>query len=85
MPYDWGWRKRQIGMAFRNAAYLSADTDEVLYNSILNQIGVADQRDICILISIVHDAIMGARREERPTTPLEEFLDWLERKRDGIY
>jgi len=35
---------------------------------------------VSILISIVQDAIMMARREERPTAPLDTFRDWLMRK-----
>jgi len=30
-----------------------------------------------LLISFMKDIIMAARREERPATPLETFLDWL--------
>ena len=33
-----------------------------------------------IFISFMNDIIMAARREERPVTPLETFLDWLRYK-----
>jgi hypothetical protein len=33
-----------------------------------------------LLASIMNDAIMAARREERPATPLETFPDWLRYK-----
>ena len=85
MPVEWYLRKQQIGSAFFNSDYLSAvSLDTKQYYSILQDIGVADQRDICVLVSIVHDAIMGAKREGRPTASLEDFLGWLERKRDGV-
>jgi hypothetical protein len=41
----------------------------------LTQIGVANNQDMNILISFMNDIIMAARREERPATPLETFLD----------
>ena len=83
MPVEWYLRKQQIAMAFADyLTVVSADTKQ--YYSILQDIRVADQRDICILISIVHDAIMSAKREGRPTASLEAFLDWLKRKRDGM-
>ena len=44
------------------------------------QIGVSNNQDMNILISFMNDIIMAARREERPATPLETFLDWLRYK-----
>lgn len=70
-------RKHEIGKAFLQAAHLPHETDVELYRSLLEQIGVTSERDISILCSIVQDAIMTAVREERPTTPLDTFLDWL--------
>ena len=75
MPQDWNRRKAIIGTAFRKAPYLPADADEVAYRNILASLPLHDQRDFCILVTIVRDAIMQARREERPTTPLDGFLD----------
>ena len=60
---------------------LPADADDEAYKTILATLPLHDQRDFCILVTIVRDAIMQARREERPTTPLDGFLDWLERYR----
>ena len=47
---------------------------------LLTQIGVGNNQDMNILISFMNDIIMAARREERPATPLESFLDWLRYK-----
>ena len=49
----------------------------------MNQMGIASVQDFAILYNIVEDAIMMARREERPTKPLEMFKDWLQRVRNG--
>lgn len=80
---DWNRRKREIGTAFRRARFLPPETDPEAYQDILATLGLRDQRDLSILIAIVRDAIMQARREERPTIPLDTFLDWLEQKSVG--
>lgn len=82
MP-DWNRRKGEIGTAFRNAPHLPAEADADAYAAILVLTGVTTNRDMSIIITIVQDAIMQARREERPTTPLDSFLDWLEQVRNG--
>ena len=79
---DWGQRKREIGMALRQSAHLPHESDPELYAALLEQIGIGTRQDLSILISVVNDAIMTARREERPTTPLDTFLDWLKDERD---
>lgn len=78
MKQDWNQRKHEIGSALRNAQYLPAEENPEVYTEIVNSLGLRDQRDFCILICIVRDASMQARREERQTTPLDMFLDWLE-------
>lgn len=77
---DWGTRKREIADAFRQATPLPAEADEGAYEAVFAQIGIASAQDMMILISFVDDVIMGARREERPTTPLDSFLAWLRHK-----
>jgi hypothetical protein len=72
---DWSRRKLEIADAFRQAAPLPAEADETIYKKMLTQIGVANNQDMNILISFMNDIIMAARREERPATPLETFLD----------
>ena len=74
---DWSRRKLEIADAFRQAAPLPAEGDPEFYEGLLTQIGVANHQDMNILISFMNDIIMAARREERPATPLEAFLDWL--------
>ena len=44
---------------------------------------ISSAQDFAILYSIVEDAIMMARREERPAEPLEMFKDGLQRERNG--
>ena len=75
---DWTRRKLEIGNAFRRSAHLPHETDEAAYRALLDQLGIETTQDMSIMISIVRDAVMGARREERPTVPLDTFLDWLE-------
>ena len=77
---DWSRRKLEIADAFRQAAPLPAEADETIYQKIVEQIGVGNNQDMNILISFMNDIIMAARREERPATPLETFLDWLRYK-----
>ena len=72
---DWSQRKLEIADAFRQAAPLPAEADETIYQKMLAQIGVANHQDMNILISFMNDIIIAARREERPATPLETFLD----------
>ena len=74
---DWSRRKLEIADAFRQAAPLPAEADPEFYTELLTQIGVSTNQDMNILISFMKDIIMAARREERPATPLETFLDWL--------
>jgi len=74
---DWSRRKIEIADAFRRAAPLPAEADEAIYQKILTQIGIASNQDMMLLVSFINDIIMAARREERPATPLETFLDWL--------
>lgn len=77
---DRNQRKQEIGMALRREAFLPHEADPEVYAAVLENIGVSSDRDVSILISIVQDAIMMARREERPTAPLDTFRDWLIRK-----
>lgn len=74
---DWSRRKLEIASAFREAAPLPADAAPEAYQELIQRIGIATPQDMNILISFITDVIMAARREERPTTPLEEFMDWL--------
>lgn len=80
---DWNKRKQEIGMAFRNEPYLPHEADREIYEALCLRVGATSSHDISILISIVQDAIMMARRDERPTTPLDTFRDWLLRKQFG--
>jgi len=77
---DWSRRKLEIADAFRQAAPLPAEADPEFYEAILVQIGVTNHQDMNILISFMNDIIMAARRDERPATALETFLDWLRYK-----
>lgn len=77
---DWNQRKREIGDAFRREDYLPHESDPVRYAALLLRVGATTNRDVSVLISIVQDAIMMARRDERPTAPLDTFRDWLMRK-----
>ena len=77
---DWGRRKLEIADAFRQAAPIPAEAEPEAYEALLTQIGVANNQDMNILISFMNDIIMAARRDERPATPLETFLDWLRYK-----
>ncbi|MBR1822012.1 MAG: hypothetical protein IJ769_10365 [Clostridia bacterium] len=74
---DRNQRKYEIGTAFRRAAHLPSEADPQIYKALLKEIGVATDMDMGVLCSILQDAIMTAVREERPTTPLHTFLDWL--------
>jgi hypothetical protein len=67
-------------MAFRRESFLAQPADASVYDAALERMGIATNRDVSILLSIVQDAIMMARREESPTTPLDTFRDWLMRK-----
>ena len=80
---DWGKRKRELGMALRGAGHLPHESNAETYAALLQKIGVRTRQDLSITISIMQDAIMTARREERPTTPLYNFLYWLEGEREG--
>ena len=77
---DWSQRKREIGDAFRREAYLPHESDPEQYAGLLGRVGATTNRDVSVLLSIVQDAIMMARRDERPTTPLDTFRYWLMRK-----
>ncbi len=77
---DWSRRKLEIADAFRQAAPLPAEAEPEAYEALLTQIGVSNNQDMNILVSFMNDIIMAARREERPATPLETFLDWLRYK-----
>ena len=77
---DWSRRKLERADAFRQVAPLPAETELEAYEALLAQIGVSTNQDMNILISFMNDIIMAARREERPATPLETFLDWLRYK-----
>jgi hypothetical protein len=74
---NWNCRKIEIATAFRQAASLPAEADPEFYGELLTQIGVCNNQDMNIRVSFMNDIIMAARREERPVTPLETFLDWL--------
>ena len=74
---DWNQRKREIGMRFKNEAFLPHESDAGAYAALLGRLDVTTRRDVSILISIVQDAIMMARREALPTTMLDRFRDWL--------
>ena len=74
---DWSRRKLEIASAFRDEATLPADADPEVYQELIKRIGITTSQDMNILISFMMDIIMAARREERPATPLETFLDWL--------
>ena len=77
---DWSQRKLEIADAILQAAPLPAEADETIYQKMLAQIGVTNHQDMNILISFMNDIIMAARRDERPATALETFLDWLRYK-----
>ena len=77
---DWNQRKREIGMAFLGESYLPHESDPEQYAALLGRVGATTNRDVSILISIVQDAVMTARRDERPTAPLDTFRDWLMNK-----
>jgi hypothetical protein len=77
---DWNKRKQEIGNALRNTSYLPHEADPEVYEALCLHVGATTNHDISILISVVQDAIMMARRDERPTTPLDTFRDWLMRK-----
>ena len=75
---DWNQRKQEIGAAFRQMVPLPAEADDGLYNIVLKSMNISTVQDFAILYNIVEDAIMMARREERPTAPLIAFKDWLQ-------
>ena len=77
---DWNQRKYEIGTAFRLQPFLPHEADPQVYEGVLRNVGAVSNRDVSILISIVQDAIMMARREERPAVPLDTFRDWLMKK-----
>ena len=77
---DWSRRKLEIADTFHRVAPLPVEADPEFYAELLTQIGVANNQDMNILISFMNDIIMEARREERPATPLETFLNWLRYK-----
>ena len=77
---DWNQRKHEIGMAFRRCSHLPGEADAKAYEATLTQVGISSRRDLSILVSVVQDAVMMARREERPTAPLDTFADWLRLK-----
>ena len=77
---DWAQRKQEIADAFRLAAPLPPQADDSIYESVLAQTGAVTRQDMMILISSLQDLIMAARREEKPTGPLESFLEWLRHK-----
>ena len=77
---DWSRRKLEIADAFRQAAPLPAEAEPEAYEALLTKIGVSNNQDMNILVSFMNDIIMAARREERPATALETFLDWLRYK-----
>ncbi len=74
---DWNQKKQEIGKALRNESYLPQEADPELYEAICQRVGATTNHDVSILISVVQDAIMMARREEHPTTSLDTFRDWL--------
>lgn len=74
---DWNQRKQEIGGAFRNEPHLPHEADPEIYEAVCQRVGATTHHDVSVLISIVQDAIMMARRDERPTTPLDTFRDWL--------
>lgn len=77
---DWSRRKLEIDGAFRQSAPPPAEAEPEAYEALLAEIGVVNKQDMNILISLMNDIIMAARRDERPATPLETFLDWLRYK-----
>ncbi|MBQ3480011.1 MAG: hypothetical protein IJH25_17840 [Clostridia bacterium] len=77
---DRNQRKQEIGNALRNEPYLPHEADPEIYEAVCLHVGATTNHDIGILISVVQDAIMMARRDERPTIPLDTFRDWLMRK-----
>jgi len=77
---DWSLRKREIAAAFRQTTPIPAEADDEFYTDLLHQIGVVSNQDRMLLISFMNDIIMAARRDERPATALETFLDWLRYK-----
>ena len=77
---DWSRGKPEIADAFRQTLPLPAGADFGFYAELLTHIDVSNNQGPMPLASIMNDAIMAARREERPATPLEAFLDWLRYK-----
>lgn len=73
-------RKQEIGDAFRNEPYLPPEVDPEIYEAVCRRVGATTSYDVSVLISVLQDAIMMARRDERPTAPLDTFRDWLMRK-----
>lgn len=74
---DWTQRKQEIGTAFRRESFLAQPADASVYDAALGRMGIVTNRDVSILLAIVQDAIMMARREALPTTMLDRFRDWL--------
>ena len=74
---EWNQRKHEIGMAFRRESFLAQPADSSIYDAALRRMGITTNRDVSILLSIVQDTIMMARREALPTTTLECFGNWL--------
>ena len=74
---DWNRRKQEIGSSFLRESFLPHEADPEAYEALLRRVGVTTRQDVSVLISIVQDAVMMARRDERPTVPLDTFRDWL--------
>ena len=71
---DWSRRKPEIADAFRQTLPLSAAADSGFYPELLTQIDVSSNQGPMLVVSIMNDVIMAARREERPATPLGDLF-----------
>jgi hypothetical protein len=78
---DRGRRKEEITQAFWRMEPSRARDKQKAYEMALVKIGITTPQDLEILISVVQDAIMRARREGLTAEQLVAFWAWLLEKR----
>ena len=78
---DRGRRKEEITQAFWRMEPSRARDKQKAYEMALVKIGITTPQDLEILISVVQDAIMRARREGLTAERLVAFRAWLLKKR----
>jgi len=78
---DRGRRKEEITQAFWRMEPSRARDKQKAYEMALVKIGITTPQDLEILISVVQDAIMRARREGLTAEQLVAFRAWLLEKR----